>query len=99
MWRPAGSGPHAAPRDARLAMHERPGMCRAVLVAPAPRARALQVRTRKRCARIAARLQHLLYVSTPQRVLLSNEMASALHSPRFGQLWRESSTARRAERT
>lgn len=29
-----------------------------------------QLRTGNRCARIAARLQHLLYVSTPQRVLL-----------------------------
>src|SRR3989449_5778497 len=43
-----------------------------------------QLRTRNRCARIAARLQHLLYVSTPQRVLLPDRMASTLRSLRSG---------------
>jgi len=46
-----------------------------------------QLRTRNRCARIAARLQHLLYVSTPERVLLPNRMALALRSPLSGQHW------------
>src|SRR3989449_7719623 len=43
-----------------------------------------QLRTRNRCARIAARLQHLLYVSTAQRVLLPARMASTLRSLRSG---------------
>src|SRR2546430_14448448 len=43
-----------------------------------------QLRTRNRCARIAARLQHLLYVSTAQRVLLPDRMASTLRSLRSG---------------
>src|SRR5256885_8485078 len=43
-----------------------------------------QLRTRNRCARIAARLRHLLYVSTPQRVLLPDRMASTLRSLRSG---------------
>src|SRR3989475_11613095 len=81
---PAGGGPHAAPRDAqhipgrfvrRLPRHP---------VVPMHPVRTPQLRTRNRCARIAARLQHLLYVSTPQRVLLPNRMASALRAPRFG---------------
>src|SRR3989475_11149549 len=43
-----------------------------------------QLRTRNRCARIAARLQHLLYVSTAQLVLLPDGMASTLRSLRSG---------------
>jgi len=52
-----------------------------------------QLRTRNRCARIAARLQHLLYVSTPQRVLLPDRMASTLRSLRCGQHRRDSSNS------
>src|SRR6266576_4839661 len=82
---PAGGGPHAAPRDAKL-IHGRsvrrpprpPLLYRCNLV------RTPQLRTRNRCARIAARLQHLLYVSTAQRVLLPDRMASTLRSLRSG---------------
>src|SRR6266550_5800752 len=82
---PAGGGPHAAPRDAQV-IHGRsvrrpprhPPVVPMQLV-PTP-----QLRTRNRCARIAARLQHLLYVSTPQRVLLPDRMASTLRSLRSG---------------
>ena len=97
---PAGGGPHAAPRDAphipgrsvRRSLPRQP-------VVPMQLVRTPQLRTGNRCARIAARLQHLLYVSTPQGVLLPNRMASALRSPRSGQHSWESSTARRAKRT
>jgi len=52
-----------------------------------------QLRTRNRCARIAARVQHFLYLSTSQWVLLSSQMASALRSPRCGQHRRELSNS------
>src|SRR2546427_12118396 len=81
---PAGGGPHAAPRDAQHI----PG--RFVRRLPRPPfvpmhlVRTPQLRTRNRCARIAARLQHPLYVSTPERVLLPGRMASTLRSLRSG---------------
>jgi len=58
---PAGGGPHAAPRDAQLIQSRsvrRPP--RHSLWYRCNLVRTQQLRTRSRCARIAARLQHLL---------------------------------------
>ncbi len=58
---PAGGGPHAAPRDAQL-IHG--PFCSQTSssppVVPMQLVRTPQLRRRNRCARIAARVQHLL---------------------------------------
>ena len=64
---PAGGGPHAAPHDARLiqgrSVRTR-SFCSQTFssppVVPMQLVHTPQLRTRNRCARIAARVQHLL---------------------------------------